>query len=192
MTRFVHADTLTELAGHFCPAMLVEVDWSDGVLRMHSGFETLSWGGHDWLPVGNFGSVEMPAEADGLPQGGAFLTWIDTVERTQELLGIPFGDLRGRLVQIRFAVVTQPRGNVLIGTPIPIYTGYFDARTFSLSKAGDEMMTQMRMALADGVPARIGTRAVHSAEDQAAKYPGDTAGRHLTIALRTASNPQQW
>lgn len=192
MTRTIHADTLVALAGHFCPALLVEVDWPDGVVRMHSGFQTLTWGGHDWLAVGNFGQIDMPEEADGLPQGGATMTWIDTVERSQELLGIPFEELRGRLVRVWFGVVTAPRGNVLIGDPVPLYTGYFDGRDFALRKESDGLFWEMSLQLADGVPARTGARVAHTAEDQAAKYPGDTAGRHLVIALRTASNPQTW
>ncbi|XAI95611.1 hypothetical protein [Nostoc phage Nsp-JY21] len=192
MTRAIHTDTLAALAGHFCPALLVEVDWPDGVVRMHSGFQPLTWGGHEWLPVGNFGRIDMPEEADGLPQGGATMTWIDDIERTQELLGMPFDTLRGRLVRVWFAVVTAPRGNVLVGAPVPLYTGYFDGRDFALRKSGDSLMSEMTLTLADGVPARTGTRVAHTAEDQGAKYPGDTAGRHLVIAQRTASNPQTW
>lgn len=192
MSRSVHADTLAALAGHFCPALLVEVDWPDGVVRMHSGFQVMIWGGHDWQPVGNFGRVDMPQEAGGLPAGGATMTWVDTVERTEELLGIPFADLRGRLVKIWVAAVTVPRGAVIIGAPISLYTGYFDARTFSLSRAGDELQRTLQFSLADGVPARTGMRAVHSPEDQAAKFPGDTGFRHTIVNLRKASNPDVW
>jgi hypothetical protein len=189
LTRGVDPTTLAAVAGHFCPALLANVDWPGGELLMHTGLMPLIWDSREWVAVGNMGRLDLPAEDGGLSSGGAALTWVDTVENMAEMLGV---NIRGRLVKVWSAVVTQPRGNVLVGEPYRLYTGYFDRRGFPSRRENDSVQYELSFGLADGVPGRSGAGFKHSAEDQAARFPGCTAGRHLIHAGKSARNPPTW
>ena len=42
--------------------MFAELDFSSGTLYVHDGLGTYTWGGEDWLGVGDFGSISSIEE----------------------------------------------------------------------------------------------------------------------------------
>lgn len=185
LKRAIHPDTLAALSdpAGFYPATLVHVDWPTGALRAHSGVGPIVWGGHTWHGVGAFGDVDIPGEAFGLVSGRGRLA----------LKGLPDaalaqieGQVRNRAADIWAAVVTTSAGNVLIGEPFGVFFGYVDAARFRVRPAGGDLINVVQVDVLSGPSARMVASLHHSDAQQAADYPGDTAGRHLPgIEART-------
>lgn len=185
LTRDIHPDTLAALQGVFYPVLMIYLDWPDGAVRAHSGVGTIEWDGDAWLGVGEFGGIEIPAEAPGLAATQASLTLVGAPDDLFALLSAP---IRNRHGEVLFAVTTEPGGNVLIGEPVSLFAGYMDAMRYR-SRADDEITTSMvQVDLGSGPGARSMASVVHSYEDQIAQYPGDTAGRHLINVEAEAEN----
>ena len=123
--RVIHPDTLAAIAaGNFCPVVMVYLDWPDGPVRVHSNIGTITWQGEEWLGLGKFGGITSPEEGMGLAQNAASLQLIGAPDEMDDYLDSP---IRGRRGEIWFGVVTERAGNVLIGEPFSIFTGYMDA-----------------------------------------------------------------
>jgi hypothetical protein len=187
--RIIDPATLTALSGHFYPAILLYADWPSGAARFHSGLADMTWDGHTWQPVGPFGQIDVPAEADGLAGGAATLEWLGDVASIVEMLE---DNPQGRAVQMWLAAVTEPRGSVLIGEPVEWHFGYFDDQNVPMEKAGDSVQPRLVFGIASGVPGRAGASFAHSAEDHERQHPGDTLLRHVINAGRRARNPMPW
>tara|TARA_R110002073_G_scaffold147030_7_gene299698 strand:- start:1449 stop:1781 length:333 start_codon:yes stop_codon:yes gene_type:complete len=100
--------------------------------------------------------------------------------------------IRNRTLTVFFATTTTPGGNVLSQDPVELFTGYFDSRTGSLARSGDGLAHDMVLGLGVGPSARAAASITHGYEDQIAKFPGDTAGRHVQTANRQRFNPRTW
>ena len=132
--RVIHPDTLAAItAGNFCPVVMVYLDWPDGPVRVHSNIGTITWQGEEWLGLGKFGGITSPEEGMGLAQSAAGLQLIGAPDEIDAYLDSP---IRGRRGEIWFGVVTERAGNVLIGEPFSIFTGYMDAMRDTMEVMG--------------------------------------------------------
>jgi hypothetical protein len=162
-------------AGPFYPVLLVSIDWPVNPVRLHSGVGTLAWNGHNWHGIGTLGNISAPDEALGLTHFGLELS----------LHGVPSDiwaraddTIRSREVRIWVGCTTTPGGNVLAAEPCLAQQQFADG--FEIEETPDGTAAILRTAW--GPSARAVLAAVHSYEDQIARFPGDTAGRHLIFA----------
>lgn len=192
LTRTIHADTKAALQRVFYPIVMVHLDWPGGHVYAHSGAGTISWGGKSWLGVGKFGGIEVPGEAPGLAASQASLTLIGDPAALFDLLTDP---IRNRPGEIYEALTTVPGGNVLIGQPISLFTGYMDAMRYRLMSEEEDGRVVVdhvvQIDIGSGPGARSSAAVLHSYEDQIDKFPGDTAGRFL-INIEAEVENQRW
>lgn len=176
LKRPVHPDTLAALHGVFHPVVMVYLDWPGGAVRAHSGVGTITWGGHSWFGVGKFGEVEIPGEAPGLAASNVSLSLLGVPPAIWDTLSTP---IRNRPGALWAALATKPGGNVLVGSPISLFNGHMDAMRYRLRREDGGVSHVVQVDLGSGPGARSAAAVLHSYEDQIAKFPGDTAGRHL-------------
>lgn len=63
MTRFATAGNETEAAKPKLQlTVFAALDFPTGMVRAHSGIGTVTWGGNDWLGVGQFGGIDAVTE----------------------------------------------------------------------------------------------------------------------------------
>lgn len=203
LSRGVTAATLTELAKpHIHPALLMEADWAGTTLRMHSGIGDLTWnantfkgvgvlvddgdGGQDIMALVN---LAIPDEGGGIVPATATVHAATTLEALLAQRGLV---IRNLPFTAWFALTTEPGGTTLIGDPVELFHGYFDSRDVVMDRNAEGQMHDMILGIGSGPPARSKASITHTYEDQIAKYPGDTAGRHVQNMIKKALNPPIW
>jgi len=192
LTRGIDAATLAAMDGVFFPVVMVHVDWPGGAIRAHSGVGAISWGGHSWTGVGEFGSVEVPEESGGLAAQPANIGLVGLPDELDAYLGDP---VRNRACTIYVGVVTERAGNVLIGSPFSVFAGYVDAMADTVrvrSGDGDSgLIRGVTLTVAPGPSQRSIGEIYHTDEDQRRLHPNDTAGR-LVIHAEAWAERQTW
>lgn len=189
LTRGASAGLVSALSGHFHPVLITEADWPGEMIRIHSGVGEMTWNGSTWLGAGKLVQFQAPEEAGGLATSDASVKVAATVE---DMLAERGKIIRNRSVRVWFGATTAAGGAVQVDEPVELFTGYFDSRTGAMTRADDVLSHDMILGLGIGPGARLSASISHSYEDQIAKYPGDTAGRHVQNANKRRYNPQQW
>ena len=189
LSRNLDPSLLAALAGTFNPVILVYVDWPDSPVYTHSGIGEIIFDGQTWLGLGKYGGISVPTEDFSLVNAKASLSVAGDIA---DLLGELNADPRNKDVLIYFGVTTEPAGNILVGAPTLIFTGYVDSVDFSLSKAGTDLNSSLSIGVSSGPSARASATINHTAEDQAFNYPNDTAGRQLINQNKKLYNPDVW
>lgn len=189
LTRGMDPDTLTEMAKPlWYPIMLVYLDWPSTPVRVHSGVGSISYDGETWLGVGAAGEISIPGEGIGAVSGRATLT---IYGETSALLTAAGAAVRNRAGAIYLGALTARAGNTLAGDPVEMFRGYMDALRFTVTGADNATRHALQVDLGSGPSARQMASVKHSAEDQALRYPGDTAGRHL-INIEARVETMRW
>ncbi|MGI3168391.1 hypothetical protein ACRARG_04515 [Pseudooceanicola sp. C21-150M6] len=197
LTRNAPAGLISALAGHFHPVMLIEAEWPDGTVRMHTGTGTLTWGGEDWSGTSvdidgalvSLVQLEIPAETGGLATGDAVA---HVAARLEDVMDQRGKSIRNLPFTVWFGVTTERGGTTLVTDPVSLFTGYFAGQSFRFSGQGMEFLHDMTLPLGTGPSARAKASITHGYEDQIAAYPGDTAGRQVQNAIKRARNPAVW
>ncbi|WP_422074082.1 hypothetical protein [Tranquillimonas rosea] len=198
LKRGCSPELLAALAGPVRPCLLIEADWPDGPVRVHTGRFPMEWDGKTWLGGGyvvdgggevNLFDFAAPAESEGMTADGGMIRVSATLET---ILAERGRVIRNREIAVWFGVTTWMHGNVLAADPVLLFIGYFDERTFQLAREGEDYSHDLVLGLGMGPPPRAQASVEHSAEDQKAEYPGDTAGRHLIHADKRRVNPPVW
>jgi hypothetical protein len=189
LTRGIAPEMLAALKGHFHPVLLVFVDWPDDPVFAHSGRGVIAWDAADWHGVGQFGSIDLPQEATGMMAQRATLTISGVSD--DDINDIETATARNRACRILVGCVTEPSGTVLIGEPVELWAGYVDAARLRIEAEGGDMVNAVRVEIGVGPSARARASVYHSAEDQASRFPGDTAGRHL-IRIEAVTEAATW
>lgn len=177
LTRGIDPVLVAEFSkGLFYPITLVWLDWPDDPVFAHSNAGAISWNGETWLGVGDFGSIDIPQETLSLAATSATISLIGIPPEMYARLEVP---IRNRDGAIYVGAVTERRGNILVGNPTEIFSGYMDSFRFTMEDDDGNTVHGVTLKLATGPGARSIASITHSAEDQSAKHPGDTAGRFL-------------
>lgn len=166
------------------PVVLVRIEWSDGVRRLHSATGTLSVAGEDYLGVGAFGRVSIPGEGEG---PGATVASLTLFGLADDAILSTTGQLRNRPGVVMLGALTEPGAGALIGAPLEVFGGYIDAIRFRYAADGDRLMSALQLDLGSGPSARQAAAILHSTEDQQRKHPGDTIMRHLQTVVEAAT-----
>lgn len=134
MSRF---DSSTNEAASERPSVRIfvacDLDFASGHVRAHDGIGTLTWGGNDYLGVGQFGGIEI-------------------AEESIDLIAMP---LKMKLSGVDASLVSLAMGEVYQGRQATLYFGLVDTNTHQLIDTPEVlwegMMDQMTVNLADGV-----------------------------------------
>lgn len=189
LTRAASAALIAALAGHFYPVVLTRAEWPDGTEFRHSGFGDISWDGQTWsgldpLSIGTLGREELGGDTEP-----GQLRVAGTLD---EVMALRAKAIRNHAVEVFFGAVTEPAGATLAADPVSLFLGYFDSRSITFTRTGDETLHDLVLGVGFGPSPRAGAVVTHGPEDQQAAYPGDTAGRHVIHALKRAFNPPIW
>lgn len=123
MTRDLSAAALTEIAGnHVRVLMFCSLDFDSGTLYVHNGLGTYTWGGHDWLGLGDFGGVDLIEEGEqATPYAVRLrLSGLDSTMATEALTG----DYHLREVVLYVGFLSD--ANALVDDPDLIWSGQMD------------------------------------------------------------------
>lgn len=190
LRRGVDPELLSALSQSSYPVLFAWLDWPGEAVRVHTGVGTLTWGGHNWTGVGLLGNIEIPPESHGVAALEAILALAglpDTVE--------DFADdaIRNRTAALYLGALAERPGGydgnqpgTLVGEPTQLFIGLMDGLTLTVSQTDDGVAHEARVTVMTGVEARSAASIYHTDEDQRRKYPGDTAGRHVIMAMANA------
>jgi len=189
MNRGIGQVMLNALAKHFHPVLLVFVDWPGDPVFAHSGAGVITFEEATWHGVGQFGRVDLPQESTGMMATRATLTLVGIAE--SDIDNIETATARNRSCRVLVGCVTQAGGNVLIGDPVELWSGYVDAARLRVDAEGGDLVHAVRVEIGVGPSARARASVYHSAEDQASNFIGDTAGRHL-VRIEAITEATTW
>jgi hypothetical protein len=190
LTRGVPAGMATALAsgGAIYPVLFVWLDWPGATLRAHTGRGTITWGGYDWAGVGPFGSVGVPGETGG--SMAAAEAQVSLVADPAALDAYLDDVIRNRPGAIYLGCLTTRPGegaaDVLLADPVVLFEGLMDGLMIEVEPTAEGVSQRAVVSLVTGPGARSDAAVYHSDQDQARKYPGDTAGRQLVLAYAQA------
>lgn len=190
--RSINAQLLAEISKPvWYPCVFVDIDWPGGRQRLHNSVGTLEWGGNSWTGIGNFGGVQIPADATGAAASKATLVLHGIIADELAVLASPLP--RNREAAIYIGALDRPPSAQaqLLGTPMDLFFGVVDAQRFQVSSDGDPQRAgytrqhSMLLEIRDGNAPRRAQALNHSSESQrTAGFASDTAGRHLVGMLK--------
>lgn len=182
MSRDLSADNkAAAIAWKARPVLFAEFDFASGVIRVHSGRGTVSWGGYDWLGMGRFGSVTSVDENSELAK--------KTI--TYSLSGLP-GDIiaiglnehyqgRSARLYLGFKSLTT---NTLVDTPELLDQGRMNTiETEEGDTCSVSLTSESRLSLWDRPVIRRLTNA-----DQQSRFPGDRGFEFINQAAQKEIN----
>ena len=170
--RHLAAAAITEIESAFArPLTFAELALDGGTLYLHNGIGTYTWGGHDWLGVGDFGGVDLIEEGE---QASPFavrlrLSGLDTTLAAEALTG----DYHLRDVTLYVGFLDA--SNVLVDDPDLIWAGQIDTMDVV---AGVENMV---MVTCESALAKLDRKngKLYSDAEQRRGYSGDEFFKYL-------------
>ena len=135
MSRGLSASVIAALTSNVVrPITFSKLDFSSGIIYVHDGIGTYTWGGQDWIGVGDFGAISNIQEGSEVSPYSITLT----------LSGLDSGlvstalteDYFMRDVNIYLGLLDED--DTLIDTPSQIWSGFMDVMNISLGSAGGD------------------------------------------------------
>ena len=169
------------LAAHVRPVALVYLDLTSGAVRANSTDRTITFGGADYLGVGDLGKISPFGEPTDLSVEGVSI----------ELSGIPtdyidiaLGEhVQGRTARIYLGFLND--SYALIADPVLMFRGPIDTMDVKLGETAT-VTVRIENRLADWDRPRI-RRYTH--QDQIARYPSD---KGLEFVNQTTEREINW
>lgn len=151
---------------HATKVEFVSLDFPSGVLRCSTWSHTLTWGGYDWLAVGNLGGVSEITEDAMLRPAGVTLTLsgIDTTLANAALVEA----YHGRTAIIYEGYISS--AGTLVADPEMIFRGIMDVMSVQIGAGVGEINVQCEGELARWQRHR---GLLYTNESQQQIYPGD-------------------
>jgi hypothetical protein len=116
--------------------LFAELDFPSGVVRVHNGLGTYSWGGNDWLGVGTLGEISKVEEGQNtspysitLSLSGLDASMVDPALDEKYFM---------RDVSIYLGVLDST--DSLLATPTSIWNGFMDNMKLSLGANGGDVI----------------------------------------------------
>ncbi|MGV6848552.1 MAG: hypothetical protein ACWA5A_09250 [Marinibacterium sp.] len=155
---------------------MVHLDWPGAAIYAHSGTGPIPWDGQTWLGAADYGAFNVPAEEVGAVTSDAILS---VAVPDGELDAVMSADVLHRKGEVLGILTTERSGNVLIDEPFQLFSGTMRGLIEMVETTDNGLITVVRIYLGAGPCMRASATSVHSEEDQAAAFPGDTIGRLL-------------
>ena len=181
MTRSVSGAMATALAAaNLRPALFVELQFGSGTIYATNLPATITWNGHDWLGLGNLGSISMVEEGESIQAYGLALT-LSGVQPAY--VSIALGEqYQGRTAKVYLGLFND--SYALIADPVQVFRGRMD----NMELAQGETFTikvNCEGRLADFERARVRR---YNHEDQIAIYPDDRGFEFVPQMVEKALN----
>jgi hypothetical protein len=147
------------------PAFFLELNWSDGILYVWSGYGSVTFGGKTYVGTGHLGKISDIRESKDLAANGV----------TVSMSGIPSSlltealasDNQGKPARIYLGALAAD--GTLATTPYLIFDGKIDLTIINDSGTTSTISVQLEKELVDN---RSGARR-YTHEDQKIDYPSD-------------------
>jgi hypothetical protein len=117
--------------------MFAELDFSSGTLYVHDGIGTYTWGGEDWLGVGDFGSISSIEEGSEVSPYSISLT-LSALDTTMAGAALT-EDYFMRDVTIYMGILDED--DALIDTPVQVWAGFMDVMTITAGSSGGDSIS---------------------------------------------------
>lgn len=114
--------------------MFAELDFSSGTVYVHDSIGTYTWGGNDWLGVGDFGSISSIEEGAEISAYSISLT-LSALDSTMSSAALT-EDYFMRDVTIYMGVLDED--DALIDTPVQVWSGFMDVMTITAGATGGD------------------------------------------------------
>ena len=144
----------------------VMLDFSSGIVRVHNGLGTYTWGGNDWIGVGSLGAVSQLEEgADVSPYGITLtLSALDAVVSGAALNE----DYFMRPVAIYIGALSAE--DVLLNDPLQMWGGHMDVMSVTAGAENDQVTINCESELA---AFDRSSNLKYTTQSQQQFYPGD-------------------
>jgi len=142
------------------------LDFASGVLRVHNGLGTYTWGGENWLGVGDFGAVSKLEEGADVSPYGIVLT-LSALDSTIAGAALTEDYFR-RDVEIYIGALSAD--DVLLGDPLQMWSGFMDVMTISAGTESDIVSINCESEL---VAFEESSALKYTTQSQQEAYPGD-------------------
>ena len=109
------------------PVTFARLDFSSSTLYLHDSIGTFTWGGNDWLGVGDFGSVSAIEEGTDISPYSITLTLSGLDSTIADIGSAGTEDYYLRDVDIYLGLLDEDEA--LIEDPSPIWSGFMDVMT---------------------------------------------------------------
>ena len=137
MSRSFPAATLAAFsAPNVALLTFAKLDFASGILYVHNGLGTYTWGGQDWLGVGDFGQVSKLEEGADVSPYGITLT-LSAIDATISNAALT-EDYFLRDVDIYLGLLDADEA--LIEDPNKIWSGFMDVMTLTAGTQGDDVI----------------------------------------------------
>ena len=168
MSRAFEAASAAAFASpHVTILTFAYLDFSSGIVRVHNGIGTYTWGGFDWLGVGDFGAVSALEEGSDVSPYGVTLT-LSALDPT--LVGVAMTEdyyMRDAILYIG----ALSADDELLNTPLQMWAGHMDVMTVSAGvQSGDTITLQCESELA---AFDRSSNLKYTTQALQAEYPGD-------------------
>jgi hypothetical protein len=168
MSRGFEAASAAAFASPYAAVLtFAYLDFASGIVRVHNGIGTYTWGGEDWLGVGDFGAVSALEEGSDVSPYGVTLT-LSALDST--LIGVALTeDYYMRDVNIYIGALSTD--DELLNTPLLMWSGHMDVMVVSAGvESGDAITLQCESELAAFDRA---SNLKYTDQALQAEYPGD-------------------
>ena len=144
----------------------VMLDFASGIVRVHNGLGTYTWGGNDWIGVGSLGTVSQLEEgADVSPYGITLtLSALDAVVSGAALNE----DYFMRPVAIYIGALSAE--DVLLNDPLQMWGGHMDVMSVTAGAENDQVTINCESELA---AFDRSSNLKYTTQSQQQFYPGD-------------------
>lgn len=138
MSRGFSSSVLTALQSQDVKVVtFAELGFSSGTIYTHNSIGTYTWGGHDWLGVGDFATVSSIQEGAEVSPYGVSLT-LSGLDPT--LVSVVLTeDYFMRDVTIYIGILDED--DALIATPSQVWSGFMDVMTITAGASGGDSIT---------------------------------------------------
>jgi len=175
----------------FYPVALVRIDWPGEMVEAHTGAGDISFDGGTFIGTlvdnQSLGQIAVPSEETGLRATEVALTLFGPYA---ELIDRMDANATGRGVQIWAGATTEPGGNILIGTPLLVFSGSISGDT--LPAPTNDGSSGLIIRAKAGTHGRVSGSITHSNEEQQATYPSDTYFERNARASAYRGAPPRW
>jgi len=120
------------------PITFAKLDFSSSTLYLHDSIGTFTWGGNDWLGVGDFGSVSSIEEGADIAPYSITLT-LSGIDSTIADIGTAgTEDYFLRDVDIYLGLLDEDEA--LLEDPNKIWSGFMDVMTLTAGSQGNDLI----------------------------------------------------
>ena len=120
------------------PITFVKLDFASGILYLHDSIGTFTWGGNNWLGVGDFGSVSSIDEGADITPYNITLTLSGIDSTIADIGAAGTEDYYLRDVDIYLGLLDEDEA--LIEDPNPIWAGFMDVMTLTAGSQGNDVI----------------------------------------------------